>query len=253
MIQLFSLIVLAAVPASSHVGISPPGGASGGRFTGYFRIPHGCDGASTDRVTIEIPAMKDAEGVMQPLISVKPEMPSKAWTVTTEYRILDPPVEYHGLVNKTVSKIIWTINPGYKSIPNHMYKLFGVSFKIPAVPEGRYPFNVQQHCDGSDGTGEGMLDWSDLSEGAKRPPPRFAVTKTAEDDGHGSHGSSETMNDSSSHMGGHGEAMEALNQGKSMMLETEKNKMDTNKAMGIAGLVIGSAGFLIGCVSMFMK
>lgn len=242
MIKLLTL-TLFAVPASSHVGISPPGGPSGGRYTGYFRVPHGCDGASTDKVTIEIPAMEDANGVMQPLISVKPEMPDDSWTITIENRNLDPPVEYHGLVNETVSRIIWRIKDGEKSIPNHMYKLFGVSFKIPDVPPGQYPFNVQQHCENSDGTGEGTLDWSDLSEDAKRPPPRFVVTEAAADDGHG-HGS---------HGGGAEADGDMFMFDHSMMLESEKDQMDSTRAMSITSLVIGSLGFLLGCASMAMK
>jgi len=244
MIKCLTLILFTAVPALSHVGISPEGGPSGGRFTGYFRIPHGCDGGSTDRVTIEIPAMEDANGVMQPLISVKPEMPDESWTITTENRYLDPPVEYHGLVNKTVSKIVWSINEGEDSIPNHMYKLFGVSFKIPDVPPGRYPFNVKQHCDNSDGTGEGTLDWSDLSQDAKRPPPRFVVTEAAADDGHGSHGGESHKSEAGS---------DVFMYDHSMMLETEKSQMDSTRAMSIASLVIGSVGFLLGCASMVMK
>jgi len=181
MIKAFALLLLSSVPAWSHIGIMPPGAPSGGRYTGAFRIPHGCDGASMDRLTLTIPAMLDAEGVEHPLLSVKPQMPDGNWKITMESRTLDPPyMDYKGNpVNETISKIIWE---GTDPLPNEMFQFFGVSFKLPPVPEGDYLFPIRQDCLNSDGTGEGYNDWSDLSEGAKRPPPRFVVTESDADD-----------------------------------------------------------------------
>jgi len=252
MFKTVSLILLAAAPASSHVGVSPPDAPSGGRFTGAFRIPHGCDGGSTDRVTIEIPEMMDADGVSRPLISVKPEMPSGRWDITIEMRTLDTPVEYHGTVSETVSKIVWNLADGAVALPTHMYEFFGVSFKVPAVPPGRYPFNVRQDCLNSDGTGEGFLDWSNTTEGAKRPPPNLIVTE-AQDDGHGSHSAMGDDPDSEDgntahtpgHYSNHGEAMEAFNMDHSMMLESEKSTMDVNRGLGVASLVVAIGALLL--------
>lgn len=275
MIQPSTLTILLAtfiVPASSHVGISPPGAPSGGRFTGAFRIPHGCDGASTDKVTIEIPAMPDADGKMHPLLSVKPQMPDSRWSISMEYRAVDPPVDYHGLKNETVSKIVWTLNPDAKSLPTNMFEFFGLTFKLPEVPPGKYPFNVRQDCLNSDGTGEGFLDWSDLSEDAERPPPQFIVTEP-EDDGHGSHSAMTTedknndpdsedgvMDHSTMDHSNHG-TIDHSNHGvtavreeaSSMMLQAETDKMNSNSSLSIAALVVGIIALIAAVASVITK
>lgn len=71
-IALAMLAILVATPAFAHITLAVPTAAAGSPYKAVFRVPHGCDGAATTAIRIQIP-----EGV----IAVKP-MPKPGWTLT---------------------------------------------------------------------------------------------------------------------------------------------------------------------------
>jgi uncharacterized protein YcnI len=91
----------AATPASAHVSVSPKEATQGGYGRVAFRVPTESDTAATTKVEVVLPENA-------PVASVS-TMPVPGWTVTTEKRKLNPPLEVHGSpVTEAVSKITWT-------------------------------------------------------------------------------------------------------------------------------------------------
>jgi uncharacterized protein YcnI len=94
--------------ASAHVTVNP-GEVEKGSFARLtFRVPNERDDAGTTSLEVNLP-----EDQAFPFVSTKP---LQGWTVTTEMRTLDEPIDAFGeQVTEVVSKITWTggvINPG---------------------------------------------------------------------------------------------------------------------------------------------
>ena len=70
-IALATLAILVATPAFAHVTLEVSKAPAGSPYKAVFRVPHGCNGAATTALRIQIP-----EGV----IAVKP-MPKAGWTL----------------------------------------------------------------------------------------------------------------------------------------------------------------------------
>ena len=67
-----------ALPAAAHVTLDPTAAPAGSYVRAAFRVPHGCAGAATTRITLDLP-----EGIY----SAKP-MPKPGWRLTIERRRL---------------------------------------------------------------------------------------------------------------------------------------------------------------------
>ena len=102
----FSALALAAtftgfiVPgASAHVSLATKEAAPNASYRAVLQVPHGCEGAATTSVRVQIP-----EGV----IGVRP-MPKAGWTLTTTKGAYAKPYENHGrTVTEGVKEIIWS-------------------------------------------------------------------------------------------------------------------------------------------------
>ncbi|KAF9109401.1 hypothetical protein BGX27_007658 [Mortierella sp. AM989] len=127
-----STLLIATSSVEAHVTANPSAGVSGAYFQSNFRVPHGCDGNSTDSVTVEIP-----KGVT----SVKPRS-IYPWNATINMVPLETPITTPtGVVNTTVGSITWSNG----LILDSMYEDFGLQFKLP-VMEGPLYWRVYQHC-----------------------------------------------------------------------------------------------------------
>ncbi|HVW91626.1 MAG TPA: DUF1775 domain-containing protein [Devosia sp.] len=69
-----ALATLLATPAFAHITLETQQAAPGASYKAVFRVPHGCDGAATTGLKIQIP-----DG----FISAKP-MPHPGWTIATK-------------------------------------------------------------------------------------------------------------------------------------------------------------------------
>ncbi|BCH25272.1 YcnI family copper-binding membrane protein [Mesorhizobium sp. L-8-3] len=89
---------MAVTPAFAHVTLEKGEAALGSTYKAVFRVPHGCEGAPTNVVRIQIP-----EGV----ISVKP-MPKAGWTLEKVKGKYEKTYDYYGTpTSEGVKEIIW--------------------------------------------------------------------------------------------------------------------------------------------------
>ncbi|MEU1585447.1 YcnI family protein [Micromonospora sp. NPDC005710] len=90
-----------AGPASAHVTVNPKEATQGGYARVAFRVPNESDSASTVKLEVVLPENAPVGSVST--------MPVPGWTVATEKRKVDPPIEVHGSqLTEAVSKITWT-------------------------------------------------------------------------------------------------------------------------------------------------
>ncbi len=115
------LAVMLAMPvaASGHIVLAPGTSPADGYYAGALRIGHGCDGAATTELRVEIPAAaRDA----------KPQ-PKPGWTVT---------IERDG---GRVTALRWT-----GALPADQFDSFGVMLVLDPAAVGRVYLPAVQRC-----------------------------------------------------------------------------------------------------------
>ncbi len=124
-----------AAPASAHITFGSPNGTVGGSYRAVLRVPHGCGGAATTAIRIQIP-----EGV----ITVKP-MPKPGWQI----ELVSGPyartyTRFGAEVKEGVTEIRWSGG----ELPDAFYDEFiftgTISDAVPAGQELYFP--VVQEC-----------------------------------------------------------------------------------------------------------
>lgn len=159
-----------ALPAAAgaHVTVSPTETPAQGYAMLDFTVPHGCDGAATTRVTIQMPPQ---------VISATPEE-VPGWKIKTKEGKLPEPAEQHGeTVTEGVREVSWTGGP----LPDAHLQRFGLSVALAGEAGEEVPFKAIQDC-----VGGGETAWVQLASGDEEPEhPAPTVTLTAADDGHG--------------------------------------------------------------------
>jgi uncharacterized protein YcnI len=160
-----------AAPASAHVSVNPKEAAQGGYGRLAFRVPTESDSASTTKVEVTLP--EDA-----PVASVS-TMPVPGWTVTTEKRKLNPPLDVHGSqVTEAVSKITWTAT-GDAAIKPGQFQEFPVSMgPLPEVDRMIFKA-LQTYSDGN------IVRWieeppTNGGEEPEKPAPVLKLTPAAD-------------------------------------------------------------------------
>jgi uncharacterized protein YcnI len=235
-------VLLIAAPASAHVTARPDTTAAGAYALVTFGVPHGCEGSSTTRVSIEIP---DA------LTGVTPTV-NPGWDVEMTMETLDPPVEgSHGEeITERVAEVVYTART---PLPDELRDAFVLSLKLPEDAAGdTLVFPTVQACE------EGEAAWVEVAgpgedpDDLDYPAPAFEVT-AAEDDGH-SHGGGEHATDDAA-----GEATTTGEAGASDEVELSAEAAAqvapddaapaavtwVALAIGAAGLAAGAAGLLV--------
>lgn len=126
----------AATPARAHVTLDPAAAPAGSYVRAALRVPHGCGGAATTRITLDLP-----EGVY----SARP-MPKPGWRLTIERRRLPEAVRSpHGReIEEEVARITWEGGP----LPDEQYDEFVVMLQVPNEPNGTLVLPVLQGCEG---------------------------------------------------------------------------------------------------------
>ncbi len=81
-----TLLCLSAFPTLAHVTLETQEAHVGSTYKAVLRVPHGCEGAATLKVRVQVP-----EGV----IAVKP-MPKAGWTLETVKGAYKQPYDYYG-------------------------------------------------------------------------------------------------------------------------------------------------------------
>jgi hypothetical protein len=161
----YALFILAACftqHASAHITLEQASANAGAYQKLTFKVGHGCEGSSTNSITVRLP-----DGVM----GAKP-MPKPGWKINVVTEALTKPYQSHGkTISKDVSEISW--NEG--SLPDAYYDEFSIQVKLPDTP-GKLYFKITQLCE------KGRLDWVEIpKEGQSRqdlkaPAPMLEVT-----------------------------------------------------------------------------
>lgn len=155
-----------ALPASAHITIPEGSVPSGGSAVIHLRVPHGCDGAPTDTIEVQLP-----DGV----VSGQPEY-IPGWTVETEM-VESEPYERSG---ETLTERVGVIRWSGGSLPDLAYLDFGVRATFLADEGAVVAFPVIQRC------GDAEEAWIEPTvEGQEEPElPAPTVTVTAAVEAH---------------------------------------------------------------------
>ena len=98
-LALLSALMFAASPALAHLTLETAEAPAGSTYKGVIRVGHGCEGAPTTAVRVQIP-----EGV----VAVKP-MPKPGWTLETSVAAYSEPVQYRDrTLTEGVREITWS-------------------------------------------------------------------------------------------------------------------------------------------------
>ncbi len=142
------LIVIAPSIAQAHVTLKQKEAPGGATYEAVLTVGHGCEGAATVAVRVQIP-----DGV----VSVKP-MPKPGWQLETRVEPYSQPVEAaHGeTYTEGVREIAWSGG----NLPDDWYDVFSFRVQLPDVEPGtKIYFPVVQECT------EGVNWWIDVPAG----------------------------------------------------------------------------------------
>ncbi|MBG6102602.1 uncharacterized protein YcnI [Micromonospora vinacea] len=203
-----------AGPASAHVTVNPKEAAQGGYARVAFRVPNESDSASTVKLEVVLPENAPVGSVST--------MPVPGWTVATEKRKVDPPIEVHGSqLTEAVSKITWTASGGAGVKPGQ-FQEFPVSLgPLPQVDSMVFK-TLQTYSDGN------ISRWIDEpapgAEEPEHPAPVLTLAAAAAPAGSATPTAAVASPDDDDDDDGNGLAV----------------------GLGVAGLVAGLAGLALG-------
>jgi len=105
-----TILVATSGAALAHISLETGEAAVESNYKGILRVPHGCNGAATTKIRVQIP-----EGV----VAVKP-MPKSDWTVeVVRAKYAKTYTLYGAEISEGVTEIIWTGN-----LPDDFYDEF---------------------------------------------------------------------------------------------------------------------------------
>ncbi|MER7591039.1 YcnI family protein [Micromonospora sp. NPDC127501] len=203
-----------AGPASAHVTVNPKEATQGGYARVAFRVPNESDTASTTKLEVVLPENAPVGSVST--------MPVPGWTVTTEKRKVDPPIEVHGSqLTEAVSKITWTAS-GEAGVKPGQFQEFPVSMgPLPQVDSMVFK-TLQTYSDGN--ISRWIDDPAPGAEEPEHPAPVLTLAAAAAPSGSATPTAAVASPDDDDDDDGNGLAV----------------------GLGVAGLVAGLAGLVLG-------
>jgi copper(I)-binding protein/uncharacterized protein YcnI len=139
------LLSLASAGAGAHVVLTQSSFEAGVNFAAFFKVEHGCSGAPTTALRVQIP---DGVAVLE-----LPEKPG--WTVNAER------------AGARVTAVTWQ-----GRLESAQKDQFGLLMKLPPKPGPLYFATVQRCADQE-------IRWTDTAPGAKTPPPKLMLVAAA--------------------------------------------------------------------------
>ncbi|HVJ43616.1 MAG TPA: YcnI family protein [Dongiaceae bacterium] len=163
-------LILFPVAALAHVTLETGEAPADGYYKAVLRVPHGCEGAPTTAIRVQIPA-----GVKQ----AKP-MPKPGWQLAVKKEKLAQPYDWYGTqVTEDVREISWSGG----NLPDAFYDEFVFRAKLPDAAGQVIRFPVIQTC----ATGEAK--WIEIpaagaaEDSVEHPAPSLKLgPKAANDD-----------------------------------------------------------------------
>ncbi|WP_121716866.1 YcnI family protein [Streptomyces sp. E5N91] len=227
-------VLALSAPAFAHVSVQPEGAAAkGGYAVVDFKVPNERDNASTTKLEVNFPSD-------HPLASVMPQ-PVPGWKAEVTKAKPAKPLESHGKqITEVVTKVTWTadgkgVEPGY-------FQKFPVS--IGALPEDadQLVFKAIQTYSNKE-----VVRWIEVpQEGQEEPETPAPVLKlsAAEDDAHGTSGSSDAKAEDTG-----ADAQNTAADASSSDSGSGDGSDTTARVLGIVGIVVGAAGVAYGVLA----
>ncbi|MDB5870393.1 MAG: hypothetical protein JWP96_2725 [Polaromonas sp.] len=135
-----------ATASFSHISLEQASAPAGSSYKAVFQVGHGCQGAATTGISVQIPA--GFQGA-------KPS-PKAGWTVSIKRDKLAKPYDSHGKqVTEDVSVVSWTAAGKDAALPDAHFDEFMLRGKLPEAA-GQLAFKVLQTCE------SGRIDWSEM-------------------------------------------------------------------------------------------
>jgi periplasmic copper chaperone A len=133
---LFCGVIAAITPARAHVTLDTAQAPALGYVRIAARVPHGCEGAATVALRLQIP-----DGVT----AVKPQ-PKPGWTLQV---VTDPaaPVASGHEATPSVREVLWRAQPG-QALPDAFYEEFVLRVRMPDAAGQTIWFPFVQECEG---------------------------------------------------------------------------------------------------------
>lgn len=156
--------VIASQPSAfAHVTLATGEARANAYYKAVFQVPHGCDGAATQTVRIQIP-----EGV----IGVKP-MPKTGWTLTVTRGSYAKSYQSHGkAVTEGPREVVWSGG----SLADDNYDEFVFSSFITDFPSGQaISFPTVQQCAGGEVRWDQIASEGQNPHGLKSPAPVLRI------------------------------------------------------------------------------
>lgn len=207
-------------PALAHVTVNPTEAVQGGFAKLAFRVPNERDNASTVKLEVHIPA--------ETAIASVSTRPAPGWTVAVERVRLAVPLQVHGSeVTEAASKITWTAAAGNEVKPGEFREFDVFAGPLPQVDQ--VVFKALQTYS----TGEVVRWIEEPQPGAAEPEHPAPVLKL-------------TTRASDADTGGAANANADL---AASGAGTDDDDSGWATATGIAGLVAGLAGLVVGVLA----
>ena len=199
--------------AAAHFEVSPTEVAAEGETMLEFTVPHGCDGAATNKVTIKLPSQ---------VVDATPEA-EPGWTIKS---------------GEGSRQIIWAGGP----LPDKEIETFGLSVDVSGKAGETAEFKIIQGCVGGVETA-----WIQTEvEGQPEPEhPAPAVTLVAGGEDMHAAGTEEDH----AHEGDKaGESMAAAETASAS--ESSSDSDDSGDGLAIAALIVGALGLITGGIAL---
>jgi len=156
-----TLLVAVAVPASAHVFVSDGTTVTGGGYGTEFAlmVPHGCEGAATTALEVQIPA-----GVTSVKPALMPGWQIDVVSTTPPAPSLDPAAspltdeELDALTAPVVTSVKWSGG----ELPDSQYAKFWLRAIFPETP-GTVMFPTVQYC------GDSQVAWIEIPAEGQDP------------------------------------------------------------------------------------
>lgn len=173
------LVVAMPAAASAHVTVAPDEVPTEGYAMLTFTVPHGCDGAATNRVQIKMPPQ---------VISATPGVVA-GWQIETVEGELPQPAEQHGeMVTEGVRQVTWTGGP----LADDQLQQFPLSVALSGEAGETAEFKAVQGCEGG---AETAWIQSVPASGEEPDHPAPAIELVSSGDGHGAEATSASSGD----------------------------------------------------------
>lgn len=230
------LAVLAAAPvAGAHVTVSTDNPTAGGYAIANIKVPHGCDGKATTKLTVKLP-----DGVTSFAAGRSP-----FWTSEVKMRTLDEPIEGgHGdKITEVASEVVYTAET---PLPDGDLDILPASIRWPDT-EGPVYMPIVQDCEG--GASSGWIEVPAEGESGDELEMPAPMVELAPAGGHG-HDADDAKDDAKHADDEEGDdEVEAAAAVDTSDLEDD---VDAATKLGYAGLGAGALGILIG-LGAFMR